>query len=260
MKTFRSRLTLVALLAALVATLGLPLLAQTTVNSTTLSAAVTSLTTQRITLTSVTNVAVGDVLFTDREAMLVQAIDTTALLATVTRGYAGTRAAEHANTSVVWSGPARRFYSSNVAGVCTATAEAFLPHIVLPDGNIYQCANAEWVRWVDVGYRAFEPGRTDGGTTYTAAGALTVQPGLSYINGTTLAMTLVNPTQQQNGMVMIIMATNASAHTVTYTAGFNGGTTARDVATFAAAIGNNLVIIAFNGVWWLVSQIGITLA
>jgi hypothetical protein len=61
-------------------------------------------------------------------------------------------------------------------------------------------------------------------------------------------------------MVMIIMATNASAHTVTYTAGFNGGTTARDVATFAAAIGNNLVIIAFNGVWWLVSQIGITLA
>lgn len=261
MKFLRSRVTpMLMALAAILTLIAVPILGQTTVNSTTLSAAVTSRTQQVIPLTSVSTVAAGDVLYVDREAMLVQSVNTTAVNATATRGYAGTRADPHASGSAVWTGPPRRFYSSDVFGVCTATAESFLPHIVLPSGNVFQCSNSEWVRYRDNGYRSFNAGRNDGGTTYTAAGALTVQPGLSFINGTTLAMTIVNPTIEQNGLVMIIMATNASAHTVTYTAGFNGGTTARDVATFAAAVGNNLVIVAFNGVWWVQSSLGITLA
>ena len=267
MTRFRT-LTTVAFALALSA----PAVAQTTLNSTTTTAAVNA-TQQIIPLTATTSIAApgvntgGDYLFMDREVMQVNALDTVALTATVRRGVAGTQAAGHVSGVVVWTGPPRRFYLSQVVGRCTATSEEFLPHIVLPGpqntvgGDIYQCQNGEWVQWSNDGYRNFPPGRTDGGTTYTAGGAITVQPGISFI-GTAgpLAMTLVNPTVQQNGMIMHIIASTAQAHTVTYTAGFGGGTTARDVATFGGAINDELVIIAFNAVWWVVSTRNVTLA
>jgi hypothetical protein len=257
-RLLRSSITPFVLIAALVAALPVPIRAQTTVNATTLSAAVTSLSNQRIPLTSVSTVSVGDILFIDREAMLVQAVDTSALIATVTRGYQGTKAAAHANTSVVWTGPPRRFYTTDVVGTCTATAELFLPHITLPGGNIYQCSNSEWVRWVDVGFRAFEPGRTDGGTTYTASGAITIQPGVSFLGcAGVCAMTLANPTQQQNGLLMIFSASTAQAHTVTTAS--NKINSNKSIGTFTAAIGNSFALIAVNGVWWAVSLNGVAL-
>jgi len=234
-------------------------LAQTTLNSTTTSAAL-SVTGQVVSLTSVTNISADDGLFMDREFMRVQSCNTTALTCLVTRGQQGTSARAHASGVVVYSGAYQRFTKAVPVGVCTATAEEFLPRIVLPAGDVYQCSNSEWVRYRNAGYRVFHPGRSDGGTTYTANGAITPQPGFSFINGTTLAMTLANPTTEQNGMIMVIIATNASAHTVTYTAGFNGGTTARDVATFGGAVGDNIQIQAFNGVWWVISTRNVTLA
>lgn len=266
----RVRTFLVGVLVALGA--AAPAFAQTTLNSTTTTAAVTA-TQQVIPLTSVTNIStgsragLGDLIFFDREAAQVNAIDTTALTVTVRRGAVGTLAAAHASGVVVWTGPQQRFYYNQVVGSCTATAEQYLPHIVLPGansmlgGDIYDCKNSEWVQLRENGFRVWNPGRSDGGTTYTSiavSAAITIQPGISFINGTTLAMTLANPTVEQNGMVMIIMATNASAHTVTYTAGFDGGTTARDVATFGGAVGDNMVIIAFNGVWWVMSTRNVT--
>lgn len=260
MKALRS--FVLALAAVVVGSV--PAFAQTTLNSTTTTAAVTA-TQQIIPLTSVTSISAGsrnvagDLLWIDAEAMQVNALDTVALTATVTRGVRGTGGRAHVSGVVVWTGPARRFYQNDVVGSCTAANEEFLPHINTTNGNAYQCSSSEWVKMRDNGYRVAWPGRSDGGTTYTASGAITIQPGFSFINGTTLAMTLANPTVEQNGMVMIIIATNASAHTVTYTAGFNGGTTARDVATYSGAVGDNLVVQAFNGVWWVLVKTGITL-
>lgn len=260
MKRFRASLTLAVALLLLG---GSALHAQTAVNSTSTTAALTP-TQQIVPLTSVTNVALNDLIFIDREAAQVNAIDTTALTVTVRRGVYGT-ADDHASGAVVYTGPPRRFYFNQVVGPCTAANEEFLPHIVLAGansilgGDVFDCKNGEWIQIRANGYRSTAPGRQDGGTTYTALGAITIQPGISYINGTTLAMTLANPTVEQNGMIMMIISTNASAQTVTYTAGFGGGTTARDVATFGGAVNDNMVIIAFNGVWWVLSTRNVTL-
>ena len=255
--TLKRRFTGLAL-AAVLLLVAQPLFAQTTLNSTTTTAALTA-TQQIIPLTSVTNIAAKDFLFLDRELAQVQSCDSTALNCTVTRGRQSTRGRAHASGVVVYTGVASRFYLDDVVGTCTATAEEFLPHINITNGNIYQCSSSEWVLYRYGGFREFEFGRSDGGTTYTALGAITIQPGLTYLNGTTLAMTLANPSTEQNGLIMMIVATNASAHTVTYTAGFGGGTTSRDVATFAGNVNDNMVIIAFNGVWWVLSTRNVTL-
>lgn len=264
-RSFWRAAVLTPLLAlALVAGLAPQTFAQTTLNSTTTTAAVDTSQTV-IPLTAVTNIAVGDTAVIDGEAMAISAVDTTALTITVRRGTSGTSAGTfrisgrgHVSGAVVWTGPNRRFYLDEPAGSCTASSEAFLPHIVLTSGNYYDCKNGEWVITRTRGYRDQTWGRSDGGTTYTASGAITIQPGVTFINGTTLAMTLANPTTEQNGTIMIILSTNASAHTVTYTAGFGGGTTARDVATFGGAVNDGFVIVAFNGVWWTISTRNVT--
>lgn len=255
--TFRRLLLAVGVMLA-----GLtPAFAQTTLNSTSLTAAVTA-TQQVIPLTSVTNIAVRDLVFVDREGMRVNAVDTVALNVTVTRGQQGTGARAHANASVAWTGPYQRFYLNDVIGTCTATAEQFLPHIVLPSGNVYQCHSSEWVLWRDAGFRSFEIGRTDGGTSYSASGAIAVQPGLSLITAAGVGtMTLAAPTVEQNGMLMMIYSTTAQAHTITVTAGFGpAGGAARDLGTFAAAIGNGLTLMAANGLWIVLSNLGVTLS
>lgn len=261
MKALRS--FILALAAVVVGSV--PAFAQTTLNSTTTTAAVTA-TQQIIPLTSVTSISAGsrnvagDLLWIDAEAMQVNALDTVALTATVTRGVRGTGARAHVSGVVVWTGPARRFYQNDVLGSCTAANEEFLPHINTSNGNAYQCSSSEWVKMRDNGYRVAWQGRSDGGTTYTASGAITIQPGISFINGSTLAMTLANPTTEQNGLVMYIVSTNASAHTLTYTAGFGGGTTSRDVGTFGGAVNDAIAIIAVNGVWWTLWTRNVTIA
>lgn len=76
--------------------------------------------------------------------------------------------------------------------------------------------------------------------------------------GTAGAYTLANP--YADGALLIIVSTTAAAHTVTYTAGFNGGTTSRDVATASAAIGNFLVLVSYNGLWWTAGNLNFTIA
>jgi hypothetical protein len=176
----------------------------------------------------------------------------------VTRGVAGTPASRHASGSVVFAGVASAFSQNEPSGACTASGETYLPRVVVPSGNVYNCVNSQWQRWWENGFPAWVVGNLT--QTYTAAGALTIAPGVHSVNGTTLAMTLANPSVYMNGMIMVISAQNASAHTVTYTAGFGGGTTARDVATFGGAIGDNLTIFANNGVWWVLSTRNVTIA
>lgn len=245
----------------LLATLAVPAAAQVTLNSTTLTANINSTITS-FRLVAVTNIAVGDWLFMDAEAMQVNSIDTTALLVGVRRGIQGTAGRAHAAGVIVWTGGATRFSLGEVAGVCTATAEEFLPRIVLPSANVYMCSNSEWVQYRGNGTRDFSSGRSDGGTSYAASGAIVVQPGLSLLTAAGVGVyTLVAPTLEQNGMVMYIYSTTAQAHTITVTAGFGpAGGAARDLGTFAAAIGNGLTIVASNGLWVIVQNTGVTLS
>lgn len=97
---------------------------------------------------------------------------------------------------------------------------------------------------------------------YTANGALTIQTGTHLLTKAgVLAATLAAPSTAQNGTRMTIVSTTAQAHTVTQTTpGFNNGSTASDVGTFGGAVGDNIIIEAYNGIWHVISKTNVTLA
>lgn len=96
---------------------------------------------------------------------------------------------------------------------------------------------------------------------YTANGALTIQTGTHLLTKAgVLAATLAAPSTAQNGTRLRIISTTAQAHTVTQTTpGFNNGSTASDVATFGGAIGDNMTVEAYNGIWHVISLRNVTL-
>lgn len=132
----RLSLSVLALLAASV-----PLHAQTALNSTTLSTAIADEKTTAIVLASTTNVAVGDYLVVEREFMKVRQVSPTV----VSRGAS---AAPHGSGTVVYSGANARFYADRPrVGSCTRVNERYLPHIVNPTGEVYDCPTGAGV-WV----------------------------------------------------------------------------------------------------------------
>lgn len=76
------------------------------------------------------------------------------------------------------------------------------------------------------------------------------------------ALTLTAPTATvHDGVVIEFVATTAAAHTITATTiGFNAADGSGDVCTFSAAIGNNLRIAAYQGEWYVLNNIGGTIA
>lgn len=133
--------------ALVLVTLGLasPVVGQTTVNSTTLAAAV-SVSASQVALTSATTVAVNDILYVDKEAMRVRSI--AGVYALVSRGVEGTVATVHNTLATIWTGPRARFLEPRPRrGGCTTTAEAFLPRIVPSAGEIWDCPTGAGV-WV----------------------------------------------------------------------------------------------------------------
>lgn len=148
----------IATLLGLVLALALPVAvsAQTAVTQTTLSAAVTSNTQKTITLASSTGVTAGSGLFVDMEAMVVNSINTTSNVATVTRGADGTDAANHASSAVVYAGPtsgvlgAGPFWMRDPSiGSCTASTEQYSLRINVHGGRIWQCTNSVWMNVID---------------------------------------------------------------------------------------------------------------
>lgn len=61
-----------------------------------------------------------------------------------------------------------------------------------------------------------------------------------------------------DGKFLWVFSTTAQAHTVTTASNKINGN--KHIATFAAAIGNNVLFYAYNGIWWMFSQVGITLS
>ena len=73
------------------------------------------------------------------------------------------------------------------------------------------------------------------------------------------ALTLAAPTH--DGVEIVIVSTTAAAHTVTVsTTGMNDLGTSADVGTFGVAKGNGLTLVAYQGDWYVTSNIGVTLA
>ena len=106
-------------------------------------------------------------------------------------------------------------------------------------------------------------------TKYTAAGAIAFGNGGSGVAalkaGSAAAMTLANPVVGlpsaggQDGTRLTIIAEDAFAYTVT--TGTNGLNSSKHVATFAAAVGDNIELIAHSGSWWQVgTPLGVTLS
>lgn len=100
--------------------------------------------------------------------------------------------------------------------------------------------------------------------TYTAAGAITQKEGTVFLKaGSAAAMTLVAPTAGlpaaggDDGRSLTIVSDDANAYTVTTPAnGINGS---KHVATWTAAEGNAIKLIAYNGAWLATMLNGVTL-
>jgi hypothetical protein len=101
--------------------------------------------------------------------------------------------------------------------------------------------------------------------TETAGGAIGIKEGTVFLNsGSVLAMTLAVPTAGaqsaggDDGRELWVVAIQSAAHTVT--SPLHGINTNKNIATFAAAIGNSILLVAFNGAWYMMAQAGITLS
>jgi hypothetical protein len=95
---------------------------------------------------------------------------------------------------------------------------------------------------------------------FSASGAIQQRSSIVWLKGNSaLAMTLANPTTLvQDGMTIEIIETGTGAHTVT--TGSNGINGASHIATFGGAAGDNLVLIALGGSWYVESSVGVVLS
>jgi len=102
------------------------------------------------------------------------------------------------------------------------------------------------------------------GGAYVAAGAITEKHGAVTLAKTVagvMAMTLADPTATTDDFkVLHILNAQAQANTVTSATSFGGGGGGKDVATFGAAIGNTLTVMAYQGKWYVIGTYGVTLA
>lgn len=66
------------------------------------------------------------------------------------------------------------------------------------------------------------------------------------------------PTQADNGKMVVIWSEFAHAHVITTPAtGING---ALHLATFGAALGNSITLVARNASWWVLANVGVVLS
>ena len=76
------------------------------------------------------------------------------------------------------------------------------------------------------------------------------------------ALTLVDPTATtHDGVRLTFISATAQKHTISNAggSGFNGGGEGSDVAELGGAIGDNLVVEAYQGKWYVISKLNVTL-
>jgi hypothetical protein len=96
-----------------------------------------------------------------------------------------------------------------------------------------------------------------------AAGAITIKNGVCKIAKTApaaIGATLANPTTGTDDFKrLVIINFQAQLNTVTVTGGFGNGGAGEDVCTFGAAIGDNLSLLAYGGLWYVIGNTGGTI-
>lgn len=101
------------------------------------------------------------------------------------------------------------------------------------------------------------------GTTASANGAITQTSGRVVITkASAAALTLADPTATTDDYKELeIISATAAAHTVSNAAGsgFNAGGASTDVGTFGGAKGDNMRVVAYQGVWYVVLLRNVTL-
>lgn len=187
--------------------------------TTTLSSAV-SITDNTIVVASATSVQAGRIVRVDGEFMKVVQSYVSGTTVGVLRGQDGTVTAAHAASANVTHGLASDF-ANPPAGVQASVTN--------PPSVAYTT------------------------TSYSAAGAIAfgaAQWTTAILNGTgALAMTLANPTKDQDGIILAILGNGKAAHTVTYTAGLGNAGSSYDVGTFDGSGQCSMLLIAANAIW-----------
>lgn len=224
-----------------------PVQAQTAVSTTTLSTAATDVA-AIVAVASATGIDVGDYLFIEREAMLVQAVTGTSIR--VTRGFAGTAARAHAASATVYLGAPTNFYQSEVTvgATCTAANESFTPRIVLPTGNVFTCTGGVWNRaGHDVG--AVQAVFSQGGTAADALDTVFFVADRDYVvSKITAAWGVAESTGSMDIMVEKLTGTTACASGTDLQASAIAGTGAANTVNTATltATSANLLVAAGN--------------
>ena len=187
--------------------------------NTTLAAAV-AITDNVIVVASATSLAAGRIIKIDGEYLKINQAYVSGTTVGVTRGQEGSVTAAHQSGANVMTALASDL----------ATAPASVNESVLNAGQMSVTT-----------------------TSYSAAGAIAFglsQWTVAIINGTSaLAMTIANPTKDQDGCYLHIVANGKAAHTVTYTAGLGNGGASFDVGTFSATLAMSSLLVACNGFW-----------
>jgi len=96
----------------------------------------------------------------------------------------------------------------------------------------------------------------------TADNAITIKQGMVTLDkSSALLATLANPIATTDDYKRLtIVSLTAQGHKITVTGGYGGAGTGEDVATFTAAIGACLDLIAFQGLWYVAGQYLTTIA
>ncbi len=220
---------------------------QTTLGSTTLSAAVTA-NAQQITVASATGITASSggigltYLFVDGELMIVDAVNSTTI--TVQRGQMGTQATSHVTSSVVWRGPPNFFsLQAPVEGAqCVRTNLRVVPIIVVPSGQSYDCLGVTTAgRYV----RTSSPGIPVFGSTVASATSITPTGTLFTVSGTTAIATIVVPAGWRPGMCLDIIPSGIFATTTADNIG---------LVTSASVVGR-VLRMCWNGTDWYPSYV-----
>ena len=220
--------------------------AQTATTSTTLSAAVTSVSATTFRVTSATGfVANTTWAYVDRELVRVLAVSGTTI--SVQRGANGTAPATHASSAVIYVGPFDIFRSYDPAGSCTATNERYLPQINQSTGTLWNCVNSKW-QGTSFGPLAVSSGWP---RTPVADAAYTVKLTDVIVGMTTItaARTVTLPAATGlDGKIYIIQdeGGGAGTYTITVAGTINGST------NYSLATNYGVVRVRSNGTAWFI--------
>lgn len=173
MKTILTRFVLAA---TLVVAAFSPAFAQTALNFTTFSAAITDPAGRTATVASTTGIVAPTTsavtyLYADGELMQVLSVNTTTKLVGIIRGVGGTRAVTHPANGFVYVTTPDAVITYDPTGNCTPSANTSLPLLNVRNGNIWHCqtttSGSAWMGFNTGPMMEIKPRTVVAGTAYT---------------------------------------------------------------------------------------------